>query len=98
MPLSPIIIKVWTSCQMASVVGTSSLRRQCQVRANFPNLQIKELRGNVNTRLGKLDSGEYDAIILASAGLIRLEMAHRIASKLDSQAVAARRWAGSRGH
>ena len=68
-----------------SVVGTSSLRRQCQVRANFPNLQIKELRGNVNTRLGKLDSGEYDAIILASAGLIRLEMAHRITSKLDSQ-------------
>ena len=68
-----------------SVVGTSSLRRQCQVRANFPNLQIKELRGNVNTRLGKLDNGEYDAIILASAGLIRLEMAHRITSKLDSQ-------------
>ena len=68
-----------------AVVGTSSLRRQCQVRANFPNLQIKELRGNVNTRLGKLDSGEYDAIILASAGLIRLDMAHRIASNLDSR-------------
>ena len=68
-----------------AVVGTSSLRRQCQVRANFPNLQIKELRGNVNTRLSKLDSGEYDAIILASAGLIRLDMAHRIASNLDSR-------------
>lgn len=68
-----------------SVVGTSSLRRQCQVRANFPNLQIKELRGNVNTRLGKLDVGEYDGIILASAGLIRLDMAHRITSRLESK-------------
>ncbi len=68
-----------------AVVGTSSLRRQCQVRANFPSLQIKELRGNVNTRLGKLDAGEYDAIILASAGLIRLQMGHRIASSLPSQ-------------
>jgi hydroxymethylbilane synthase len=68
-----------------SVVGTSSLRRQCQVRANFPNLQIKELRGNVNTRLGKLDAGEYDGIILASAGLIRLDMAHRITSRLESK-------------
>ena len=81
-----------------SVVGTSSLRRQCQVRANFPNLQIKELRGNVNTRLGKLDSGEYDAIILASAGLIRLEMAHRITSKLDSQQSLPAGWAGCRRH
>ena len=68
-----------------AVVGTSSLRRQCQVRANFPHLEIRELRGNVNTRLSKLDSGEYDAIILASAGLIRLEMADRITSKLDSE-------------
>lgn len=67
-----------------AVVGTSSLRRQCQVRAHFPKLQIKELRGNVNTRLGKLDAGEYDAIILASAGLIRLEMGHRITAKINS--------------
>lgn len=67
-----------------AVVGTSSLRRQCQVRAHFPKLQIKELRGNVNTRLGKLDAGEYDAIILASAGLIRLEMGHRITEKINS--------------
>jgi|TARA_B110000977_G_scaffold66273_1_gene90136 hydroxymethylbilane synthase len=67
-----------------AVVGTSSLRRQCQVRAHFPKLQIKELRGNVNTRLGKLDAGEYDAIILASAGLIRLEMGHRITDKINS--------------
>ena len=67
-----------------AVVGTSSLRRQCQVRAHFPNLQIKELRGNVNTRLAKLDAGEYQAIILASAGLIRLGMNDRIACALDS--------------
>jgi hydroxymethylbilane synthase len=61
-----------------SVVGTSSLRRECQLRARRPDLEIKFLRGNVNTRLRKLDEGEYDAIILASAGLIRLGMAQRI--------------------
>ncbi|MEC4091324.1 hydroxymethylbilane synthase [Pseudoalteromonas rubra] len=63
-----------------AVVGTSSLRRQCQIRAQRPDLVIKDLRGNVNTRLAKLDAGEFDAIILAAAGLIRLEMAERIAS------------------
>ncbi|WP_046005863.1 hydroxymethylbilane synthase [Pseudoalteromonas rubra] len=63
-----------------AVVGTSSLRRQCQIRAMRPDLVIKDLRGNVNTRLAKLDAGEFDAIILAAAGLIRLEMAERIAS------------------
>jgi len=68
----------------SSVIGTSSLRRQCQVRAAFPHLQVRELRGNVNTRLAKLDSGEYDAIILASAGLVRLNMGHRITQKLSS--------------
>ena len=68
-----------------AVVGTSSLRRQCQIRAAFPQLQISDLRGNVNTRLAKLDNGDYDAIILASAGLIRLEMASRIASRLPSE-------------
>jgi hydroxymethylbilane synthase len=67
-----------------AVVGTSSLRRQCQIRAKFPHLKIKDLRGNVNTRLGKLDKGDYDAIILASAGLIRLEMDDRIASRLPA--------------
>ena len=65
-----------------SVVGTSSLRRECQLRARRPDLQVRFLRGNVNTRLRKLDEGEYDAIILASAGLIRLGFAERIASKL----------------
>ncbi|QIW16613.1 hydroxymethylbilane synthase [Pasteurellaceae bacterium RH1A] len=61
-----------------AVVGTSSLRRQCQLMAKYPHLTVKSLRGNVGTRLSKLDSGEYDAIILASAGLIRLGMAERI--------------------
>lgn len=61
-----------------AVVGTSSLRRQCQLRKMRPDLVIKDLRGNVNTRLAKLDAGEYDAIILAAAGLIRLGMLDRI--------------------
>jgi len=66
-----------------SVVGTSSLRRECQLRARRPDLHIKFLRGNVNTRLRKLDEDEYDAIILASAGLIRLGLAQRIAQRMD---------------
>ena len=66
-----------------SVVGTSSLRRECQLRARRPDLQIKFLRGNVNTRLRKLDAGEYDAIILASAGLLRLGLGERIAQRMD---------------
>ncbi len=61
-----------------SVVGTSSLRRQCQIAARRPDLQIRSLRGNVGTRLGKLDAGEYDAIILAVAGLLRLGLESRI--------------------
>ena len=64
-------------------VGTSSLRRQCQLSARRPDLQILTLRGNVNTRLAKLDAGEYDAIILASAGLLRLNMADRITQYID---------------
>ena len=67
-----------------AVIGTSSLRRQCQVLAHFPKLLVKELRGNVNTRLSKLDDGQYDAIILASAGLMRLDMADRITQRLTS--------------
>ncbi len=65
------------------VVGTSSLRRESQLRARFPHLVIKPLRGNVGTRLGKLDAGEYDAIILAAAGLIRLGLACRIKSAIS---------------
>ncbi|WP_026376564.1 hydroxymethylbilane synthase [Aestuariibacter salexigens] len=69
-----------------SVVGTSSLRRQCQLRHRRPDLTIKDLRGNVNTRLAKLDEGQYDAIILAAAGLIRLDMADRIQQCLPAEA------------
>ena len=65
-----------------AVVGTSSLRRQCQIKAMRPDLQIRDLRGNVNTRLAKLDAGEFDAIILAAAGLIRLGFQTRIAAFL----------------
>jgi hydroxymethylbilane synthase len=61
-----------------SVIGTSSLRRLAQLRHHFPHLIFKDVRGNVNTRLAKLDSGEYDAIILAVAGLQRLDMSDRI--------------------
>jgi hydroxymethylbilane synthase len=63
-------------------VGTSSLRRQAQLRARFPHLVIDTLRGNVNTRLRKLDEGQYDAIILAAAGLKRLGFADRITAVL----------------
>lgn len=64
-------------------VGTSSLRRQCQIRAMRPDLELLDLRGNVNTRLARLDADEYDAIVLAAAGLRRLGMAARIADALD---------------
>jgi hydroxymethylbilane synthase len=66
-----------------SVVGTSSLRRECQLRERRPDLTVNFLRGNVNTRLRKLDEGEYDAIILASAGLMRLGLAQRIAQRIS---------------
>lgn len=61
-----------------SIVGTSSLRRQCQIAQHRPDLVIRSLRGNVGTRLSKLDNGDYDAIILAVAGLKRLELDARI--------------------
>lgn len=64
-------------------VGTSSLRRQCQILAARPDLKVSSLRGNVQTRLGKLDAGDYDAIILASAGLKRLELEDRITQAID---------------
>ena len=66
-------------------VGTSSLRRQLQIKALRPDLQLLDLRGNVNTRLAKLDSGLYDAIILASAGLMRLDFHDRIQSRLTDE-------------
>ena len=68
-----------------SRVGTSSLRRQCQLRAQRPDLQIIDLRGNVNSRLAKLDAGEYDAILLAVAGLKRLGLHERISALLPPE-------------
>jgi hydroxymethylbilane synthase len=68
---------------LGSVVGTSSLRRQAQLLTRRPDLEIRFLRGNVNTRLAKLDAGEYDAIILAAAGLIRLGFEERITSAIS---------------
>jgi hydroxymethylbilane synthase len=65
-----------------AIVGTSSLRRQCQLRALRPDLVIRDLRGNVGTRLGRLDNNEYDAIILASAGLKRLGLETRLRQQL----------------
>ncbi len=64
-------------------VGTSSLRRQAQLRAQRPDLRMEDLRGNVNTRLAKLDADRYDAIVLACAGLIRLGEFDRIRMRLD---------------
>ena len=73
-----------------SVVGTSSLRRECQLREARPDLEVKFLRGNVQTRLRKLDEGEYDAIILATAGLLRLELEQRIRQRIpDTQSLPA---------
>ena len=87
-PLDAFVSNQYTAMEQlpdGAVVGTSSLRRQCQIRAKFPSLKIKDLRGNVNTRLSKLDNGDYDAIILASAGLLRLGMEERIASRLPAE-------------
>lgn len=68
-----------------ATVGTCSLRRQCQLKERRPDLIIKDLRGNVGTRLGKLDAGEYDAIVLASAGLKRLKLEERIRSFIEPE-------------
>ncbi|HEB81404.1 MAG TPA: hydroxymethylbilane synthase [Gammaproteobacteria bacterium] len=69
---------------IGATVGTCSLRRKSQLLSKRPDLKIKDLRGNVNSRLAKLDNGDYDAIILACAGLIRLEMADRIQQRVSS--------------
>jgi len=68
---------------VGATVGTSSLRRQCQLLALRPDLRIEPLRGNVNTRLAKLDRGDFDAIILACAGLDRLQLSSRIRQRLS---------------
>lgn len=68
-----------------AVLGTSSLRRELQARNNRPDLIVKSLRGNVQTRLGKLDAGEFDAIILATSGLQRMEMHDRIKQEMSAE-------------
>ncbi|MDH3633071.1 MAG: hydroxymethylbilane synthase [Gammaproteobacteria bacterium] len=68
-----------------TLVGTSSLRRQTQLRERYPGLRVDWLRGNVNTRLSKLDAGEFDAIILAAAGLQRLGFAERIKVAIEPE-------------
>ena len=68
-----------------AVVGTSSLRRESQIRQRYPHLSVKPLRGNLDTRLGKLDRGDYAAIVLAAAGLQRLGMGQRIRSLLEPE-------------
>jgi hydroxymethylbilane synthase len=68
-----------------AVVGTSSLRRLAQLRHHFPHLSFKDVRGNLNTRLAKLDAGEYDALILAVAGLERLSMSDRIHQAIPAE-------------
>ncbi len=85
-PADAFVSNTYTSFEQlpkGAIVGTSSLRRQAQLLNKRPDLKVRPLRGNVGTRLGKLDAGEFDAIILASAGLIRLELKERIAETLD---------------
>ncbi len=73
------------SMPAGSRLGTSSLRRQMQIRERYPHLEIDWLRGNINSRLGKLDKGKYDAIILACAGLIRLGFEQRITAAIEPE-------------
>lgn len=68
-----------------AVVGTCSLRRVCQLQNKFPHLEFKNLRGNINTRMKKLDEGQYDAIILATAGLERMGLDDRIAERISAE-------------
>ena len=68
-----------------AVVGTASLRRELMVRINYPHLDVRPIRGNVGTRLRKLDEGEYDALVMASAGLKRLELSERIRSIIPAE-------------
>lgn len=67
-----------------AIVGTSSLRREAMVRGRYPHLQVNSLRGNLDTRLGKLDRGDYAVIILAASGLKRLGLGHRISAFIDA--------------
>ena len=87
-PFDALVSNRYTSFEQMPAnarIGTCSLRRQSQILARHPGFEIDTLRGSVNTRLAKLDNGDFDAIVLACAGLIRLEMAERIASELSPE-------------
>ncbi len=87
-PFDALISKRFSSLDalpFQAIIGTSSLRRQSQLLAYRPDLQIKTLRGNINTRLAKLEAGEYDAIILAAAGLERMGLEHLITEFLSAE-------------
>ncbi|PCH56156.1 MAG: hydroxymethylbilane synthase [Legionellales bacterium] len=87
-PYDAFISNTYNSLEQLPVeatIGTSSLRRSCQLLAVRPDLKILPLRGNINTRLDKLDQGNYDAIILAVAGLLRLNLESRITTVIDSE-------------
>lgn len=81
------VIKNLSDLPVGAVIGTSSLRRQCQLKQRRPDFKFESLRGNVNTRLAKLDSGEFDAIILAAAGLRRLGFSERITDLIEPDSV-----------
>lgn len=86
-PADALVSNLYATLQalpLGARVGTSSLRRQAQLRAARPDLELIDLRGNVNTRLAKLDNGGYDAIVLACAGLQRLGLEARITARLDA--------------
>ncbi len=85
-PYDAIVSNKYTSFEElapGSIIGTSSLRREAQILAKYPHFVIKTLRGNINTRISKLDNNEYDAIILAASGLIRMQLDFRIKSILN---------------
>jgi hydroxymethylbilane synthase len=87
-PRDALVCNLWKSIEAlpaGAVVGTSSLRREAQLRERNPGVAVRMLRGNVNTRVRKLDEGKYDAMILAVAGLNRLEQGHRIAACLPPE-------------
>ena len=82
-PRDALVGATMATLKQGAHVGTSSVRRVCQLHARRADLRISALRGNVDTRLRKLDAGEYDAIVLAAAGLIRLGLGDRITERLD---------------
>lgn len=77
--------ETFDSLPQGAILGTSSLRRKAQLLAQRPDLDVRDLRGNVGTRLGKLDAGEYDAIVLATSGLMRLELNDRIRHEITPE-------------